>query len=197
MKNLEWTHISHILYQMWTLKVSNIIRPYQAISSQSSYTFFRPAMPCPYHAPPVDQQEIGIFRASAFSVCREGSGASSQSLQWLQWLERSVFSDCSFHVNPGIPSFQIQFHDLENNVAICCNTSHVGIRSSWAMAKLSKSSSAPLGVRVPIASDENCICHYLSLSVHMAIMPQGPMGSGHRQAFEVPNLITNMQDLGK
>ena len=70
-----------------------------------------------------------------------------------------------------------------------CNTSHVGIRSSWAMAKLSKSSSAPLGVRLPIASDENCvtICHYLSLSVHMA-MPQGPMGSGHRQAFEVPNL---------
>lgn len=79
----------------------------------------------------------------------------------------------------------------------CCNTSHVGIRSSWAMAKLSKSSSAPLGVRVPIASDDNCICHYLSLSVHMARMPQGPMGSGHRQAFEVPNLITNMQDLGK
>jgi len=107
------SYISYLILNM-NNKGFKIIRPYQAISSQSWMNTHSFAPPCPYHAPPVDQQEIGIFRASAFSVCREGSGASSQSLQWL---ERSVFSD-SFHVNPGIQSFQIQFRDLEKNVTI-------------------------------------------------------------------------------
>ena len=87
----------------------------------------------------------------------------------------------------------------------CCNTSHVGIRSSWAMAKLSKSSSAPLGVRLPIASDENCvtICHYLSLSVtichYLCTWPclKVPWDRAIAKLLKYPTSKTNMQDVGK
>jgi hypothetical protein len=63
------------------------------------------------------------------------------------------------------------------------------------MAKLSKSSSAPLGVRLPIASDENCvtICHYLCTWPCLKV----PWDRAIAKLLKYPTSKTNMQDVGK